>query len=95
MKEEKNNGSTTAAIIPAAGFGTRMGGGIPKQFLELAGVPVLVRTLRVFLDHPDIHCIMLVLPPEHLEGGKEQLLPFLHQSQQRQIQFTHGGATRQ
>ncbi|MGD0963984.1 MAG: 2-C-methyl-D-erythritol 4-phosphate cytidylyltransferase [Candidatus Acidiferrales bacterium] len=35
-----------AAIVPAAGFGTRMGGDQPKQFLELDGVPLIIFTLR-------------------------------------------------
>ncbi|MFY9752338.1 MAG: 2-C-methyl-D-erythritol 4-phosphate cytidylyltransferase [Candidatus Acidiferrales bacterium] len=35
-----------AAIIPAAGLGTRMGADKPKQFLELDGVPLIVFTLR-------------------------------------------------
>ena len=35
-----------AAIIPAAGLGTRMGGDQPKQFLELDGVPLVIFTLR-------------------------------------------------
>ncbi len=92
MKEGK---STTAAIIPAAGFGTRMGADIPKQFLELAGEPVFVRTLRVFLAHPEIHIIVLVLPPEQLQSGKEQLLPFLTQEQQGKMLYTTGGEARQ
>ena len=36
------------AIIPAAGMGTRMRTTSPKQFLSLAGVPILVHTLRKF-----------------------------------------------
>ncbi|MCI0719704.1 MAG: 2-C-methyl-D-erythritol 4-phosphate cytidylyltransferase [Acidobacteria bacterium] len=36
------------AIIPAAGMGTRMRSTSPKQFLSLAGVPILVHTLRKF-----------------------------------------------
>ena len=36
------------AIIPAAGEGTRMRTTSPKQFLSLAGVPILVHTLRKF-----------------------------------------------
>jgi len=35
-----------AAIIPAAGLGTRMGANTPKQFLELDGMPVVIFTLR-------------------------------------------------
>ena len=35
-----------AAIIPAAGLGTRMGAEMPKQFLELDGTPLVIFTLR-------------------------------------------------
>jgi 2-C-methyl-D-erythritol 4-phosphate cytidylyltransferase len=38
--------SRIAAIIPAAGLGTRMGADTPKQFLELDGVPLVIFTLR-------------------------------------------------
>lgn len=38
--------SRIAAIVPAAGLGTRMGAETPKQFLELGGVPLIVFTLR-------------------------------------------------
>ncbi|MCI5120899.1 MAG: hypothetical protein D3908_06890, partial [Candidatus Electrothrix sp. AUS4] len=77
LMNKHNTPPTVAAIIPAAGFGSRMGADVPKQFLELAGEPVLVRTLRIFLAHPAIQCIMLVLPPEHLQSGKEQIFSFL------------------
>ncbi|MDU9050881.1 MAG: 2-C-methyl-D-erythritol 4-phosphate cytidylyltransferase [Candidatus Electrothrix sp. Rat3] len=90
-----NNIHSVAAIIPAAGVGTRMGADIPKQFLELAGEPVLVRTLRVFLAHPAIDLIMLILPPLHLETGKDQLIPFLSKEEQSRIMYVAGGDTRQ
>jgi 2-C-methyl-D-erythritol 4-phosphate cytidylyltransferase len=38
--------SRIAAIIPAAGLGTRMGADLPKQFLELDGIPLIAFTLR-------------------------------------------------
>jgi 2-C-methyl-D-erythritol 4-phosphate cytidylyltransferase len=38
--------SRIAAIIPAAGLGTRMGADTPKQFLELDGMPLVIFTLR-------------------------------------------------
>ncbi|MHB8961623.1 MAG: IspD/TarI family cytidylyltransferase, partial [Saccharofermentanales bacterium] len=41
------------AIIPAAGKGSRMGVPVNKQFLELAGIPVLARTLAEF-EHAGI-----------------------------------------
>jgi 2-C-methyl-D-erythritol 4-phosphate cytidylyltransferase len=37
-----------AAIIPAAGEGRRMGGAVPKQFLQIGGREILARTLAVF-----------------------------------------------
>lgn len=50
------------AILVAGGKGLRMGGDIPKQFLPIGGMPVLMRTVEVFRQaYPDIH-IILVLP---------------------------------
>ena len=50
-------------ILAAAGRGERMGHRIPKQFLELAGVPVYLHSLRVFEDHPRVEEIVLAVPP--------------------------------
>ena len=48
-------------IIPAGGTGSRMGGDIPKQMLELCGVPVLRRTLDLFLGLPfEVHVIISI-----------------------------------
>lgn len=38
--------SRIAAILPAAGLGTRMGAETPKQFLDLDGLPLVIFTLR-------------------------------------------------
>jgi 2-C-methyl-D-erythritol 4-phosphate cytidylyltransferase len=50
-------------VVVAAGRGTRLGGGTPKQFLPLAGLPLVVHSLRAFLDRPDVAQVALVLPP--------------------------------
>lgn len=50
------------AIIAAAGQGTRMGGRTAKQFLELAGVPVIIHTLKRFEQCDAIHEIVVTLP---------------------------------
>ncbi|HEY4978366.1 MAG TPA: 2-C-methyl-D-erythritol 4-phosphate cytidylyltransferase [Candidatus Acidoferrum sp.] len=47
------------AILPAAGLGTRMGAGAPKQFLELDGVPILILTLRRIASCPLITSIIV------------------------------------
>jgi 2-C-methyl-D-erythritol 4-phosphate cytidylyltransferase len=49
------------AIIVAAGQGSRMGGDCPKQFLELAGVPVIIHTLSAFEQCDEIDEIVIVL----------------------------------
>jgi 2-C-methyl-D-erythritol 4-phosphate cytidylyltransferase len=48
-------------IIAAAGEGTRMAGKRPKQFLELAGIPIISHTLRAFEQCDVIHQIIIVL----------------------------------
>jgi 2-C-methyl-D-erythritol 4-phosphate cytidylyltransferase len=56
------------AIIAAAGQGKRMGGIQAKQFLELAGTPIILHTLRPF-EHCDvIQEIILVLPAQETAG---------------------------
>jgi len=51
-------------VIPAAGVGCRMGASIPKQYLELAGRPVIDWSLGLFLDHPRISGVVVALDPE-------------------------------
>lgn len=46
--------SKNVAIIFAGGSGARMGSGIPKQFIEVNGKPIIIHTLDIFEDHPDI-----------------------------------------
>jgi 2-C-methyl-D-erythritol 4-phosphate cytidylyltransferase len=50
------------AIIAAAGQGTRMAGKRPKQFLEIAGTPILFHTLRAFEECDLIHETIVVIP---------------------------------
>lgn len=53
-----------AVLIVAAGRGLRAGGGVPKQYRRLAGVPVLRRTIEAFRDHPSVQSILVVIGPE-------------------------------
>jgi 2-C-methyl-D-erythritol 4-phosphate cytidylyltransferase len=54
-------------IIPAAGYGRRMGMAQPKQFLYLEQRTVLEHTLEIFLRHPQMERVVLVLPPTPLD----------------------------
>ncbi|MEM8772825.1 MAG: bifunctional 2-C-methyl-D-erythritol 4-phosphate cytidylyltransferase/2-C-methyl-D-erythritol 2,4-cyclodiphosphate synthase [Pseudomonadota bacterium] len=51
----------TAAIIVAAGRGTRAGAGGPKQYRDLAGRSVISRTAEAFLGHPDIAVVRVII----------------------------------
>lgn len=79
------------AVIVAGGSGKRMGTEIPKQFLLLKGKPVLFYTIEAFLKAFAEIKIILVLPEEHLELGKEIVDGYFDA---KQIQITKGGETR-
>lgn len=51
------------ALIPAAGVGRRVGAKVPKQYLDLAGRPVIHHALQLFLSHPRIRGVVVVLDP--------------------------------
>ena len=53
-----------AAIIVAAGRGKRVGGEIPKQYLEVGGVPILRHTVDVFRKHSGIDYIQIIINPD-------------------------------
>lgn len=55
----------TYALILAGGKGLRMGADLPKQFLLLAGKPVLMHTLEAFHQADPATELILVLPKEH------------------------------
>lgn len=51
------------ALIPAAGAGSRMGSELPKQYLEIAGKPLLYYAVRRLAMHPRIEQVFVVLAP--------------------------------
>lgn len=51
-------------VVVAAGQGRRAGGGTPKQFREIAGVPMVLHAVRPFAAHPDVAEVAVVLPPD-------------------------------
>ena len=92
----------TIVIIPAAGLGTRMAGGAPapkaaakppsKQFAELAGMPVIIHTLRRFAEVPEISEIYIAMR----ENDAAQFRPRLEQERfSKPIRIVEGGEHRQ
>ena len=79
------------AIIAAAGQGIRMAGERPKQFLELAGTPIIFHTLQAFEQCGSIQEIIVVIPAAESTG-------FLSLANKRSLRkltrVVPGGATR-
>lgn len=66
--------SRAAAIVPAAGRGSRIGFKIPKTFLDLGGVPLLARAIGLLAASRRIDLIQPVLPRTHLERFRSGIL---------------------
>lgn len=79
------------AIIVAGGTGRRMGNPMPKQFLLLNDKPVLYYTLKTFLEAYSDLQIILVLPEDYSDMGKEVIDAYFDYTR---IQVTFGGETR-
>ncbi len=84
---------TTAAVIVAAGRGTRVesGSGVPKQYLPLGGAPVLAYSLRALTSHPRVDTAVVVYNPEDAAFYQSAASPF----EARLRAPVPGGATRQ
>ena len=74
---------TVAALIVAAGRGSRAGGAEPKQWQRVAGKPVIDHTLERFTQHPRIDRIMVVLHQDDMDLLKST-----------DCEVTQGGASR-
>lgn len=85
-----------AALVVAGGGGTRAGGGLPKQYRELGGEPVLRRSLRLFTDHREIGAVQAVIRHEdvaHYErasAGLPKCLPAVPGGRTRQASVLAG-----
>lgn len=77
-------------IVVAAGRGRRLGGETPKQYRELAGVPLLLRAIRPFAAHPEVAHTVVVLPEPDAQSPPAWLAPVLGGG----LSVTAGGAER-
>ena len=64
------------AIIFAGGSGVRMGAGVPKQFLEINGKPILIHTLQLFQEHEEIDKIYMAINEEYIRYVEQLVLDF-------------------
>lgn len=79
------------AVIVAGGKGLRMGNAVAKQFLPLAGKPVLYYTLKAFAGAYDDMKLILVLPQEQLSYAQMVLQAF---PERIDLTIVAGGETR-
>jgi len=81
-------------ILPAAGIGTRMAatGSAPKQFLQIAGVPVLLHSLRAFLAVPRVEAILVAVRKPEMERVQALVEEF---GLQQTVKVVEGGDNRQ
>lgn len=55
------------SVILAGGVGNRLGAGIPKQFVEILGKPILAYSIEPFEKHPDIDAILVVCVKPYID----------------------------
>lgn len=79
-----------AAVVVAAGRGTRLGG--PKQLIELAGLPMVGWSIRAFAGMPEIAELIVATEPESIEAVRAL---FARVAPGRDGRIVRGGATRQ
>lgn len=79
------------AVIVAGGSGVRMGTGVPKQFLQIKGKPILYYTILAFVRaYPDLS-IILVLPKAYISLGTELAKTYFNAYN---VTIAEGGDTR-
>jgi 2-C-methyl-D-erythritol 4-phosphate cytidylyltransferase len=88
-------------IIPAAGLGTRMTAPVSgkkkasKQFTDLGGTPILVHTLRKFVQCPQVDEIFVALRKNEIAGFRSRLESEAKDVLQKTIHYIVGGEHRQ
>jgi 2-C-methyl-D-erythritol 4-phosphate cytidylyltransferase len=64
------NKTPLTTIIVAGGKGERMQSDMPKQFIELRSLPILMHTIRVFYDYTAVMKLIVVLPETQIENWR-------------------------
>lgn len=82
----------TAAVVPAAGRGERLGPGAPKALRDLAGQPLLVHAVRSLAEARSVDVIVVAAPPEEETAVRHLLSPVVEATE---LVVVTGGETRQ
>src|SRR4030042_3018850 len=71
MRISKLSSMEKIALIVAGGTGKRMSSEVPKQFMVLAGLPILMHTIKKFWFFENSIKIIVVLPEDHIKQWKK------------------------
>ena len=82
----------TAAIVPAAGRGERLGPGAPKALRTLAGLPILVHAVRALASARSIDLVVVAAPEDGVDEARSVLAGI---DTEAEIVIVAGGETRQ
>lgn len=86
-----SRGHCTAAVIPAAGRGVRLGPGVPKALRTLSGVPMLVHAVRALARARAVSLVVVIAPPD----GADDVRHLLDEHNLPDVLVRSGGETRQ
>ncbi|NMH99209.1 2-C-methyl-D-erythritol 4-phosphate cytidylyltransferase [Pseudonocardia acidicola] len=64
---------SVVAVVPAAGSGVRLGAAVPKAFVSLGGVPMLVRTVDGLLDSRVVDRVIVAAPADQVGTARSLL----------------------
>lgn len=79
------------AVVLAGGTGQRVGREVPKQFIEINGIPMIIRTINAFENHEEVDMILVVC----LEEWKSELYRLLDKHNVTKVkQIVSQGKTR-
>ena len=84
--------SRIAAILPAAGLGTRMGAEMPKQFLELNGTPIVILSLRRIASCPLVTDLIVATRADEVKRLEERIA---RERFKQPVRVVKGGDSRQ
>ncbi len=81
----------TAALL-AGGTGSRMGSAVPKQYIEIQGRPIIIRSAERFIESGLIDGMIVAVSREYLSYARALFEKFL--PEYKNVSFVEGGATR-
>lgn len=90
-----NETANLAILVVAAGRGTRVGGGIPKQYRPLAGKPLLAHTLFALLKAAPAARVLAAIHPDDMALYRQALTGLPQDFLKRLLPPAYGGETRQ